>query len=217
MTADQVRQLQSMLNAVLKPSPNLTVDGVFGPRTRAALHRLQLARGTIPSADTHKLVSASAPASSPSEGHGDADRWMTIAEGELGQSEIAGTAANPRIIAYHATTSLAAQSDEVAWCSSFVNWVMKQAGYPGTGSAAAKSWKAWGKSCEPSYGAITVVRHHKAGADAATGSSSGYHVAFFLSKDAHHVALLGGNQHDMVKVSRFPLASYKIEALRWPG
>ena len=217
MTADQVRQLQSMLNTVLKPPPNLAVDGVFGPRTRAALHRLQDARNAIPSSDIHRMVCASAPVSSAAVGHADADRWMAIADGELGQAEIAGTAANARIIAYHATTSLAAKSDEVPWCSSFVNWVMKQAGCIGTGSAAAKSWKSWGKACEPRFGAITVVHHQKAGTDAATGSSSGYHVAFFVGKDAHHVSLLGGNQHDMVKVSRFPLARYPIEALRWPS
>lgn len=217
MTAVEIRKLQSMLNSVLKPSPRLAIDGVLGPRTRAALHQLQHARETIPSTAAHKLVSASAPPASPPQGHGDADRWMAIAEGELGQTEIAGPAANPRIITYHATTSLAAQSDEVAWCSSFVNWVMKQAGYSGTSSAAAKSWKGWGTGCEPRYGAITVVRHHQAGMDAATGSSSGYHVAFFLNRDAQHISLLGGNQHDMVKISKFPLGSYAIEAVRWPG
>jgi hypothetical protein len=70
--------------------------------------------------------------------------WMAIAMREQGQAEIKGPAANPRIIEYHAATTLRARSDETAWCSSFANWCMQQAGIPGTKSAAAISWMHWG-------------------------------------------------------------------------
>ncbi|TWT88875.1 ECF RNA polymerase sigma factor SigW [Pseudobythopirellula maris] len=43
-----VRQLQTLLNRVLKPSPNLAVDGDFGPLSEAALKRFQFARGLNP-------------------------------------------------------------------------------------------------------------------------------------------------------------------------
>ena len=67
--------------------------------------------------------------------------WIDIAKGEMHQAEIPGPMANPRIVEYHATTSLKATFDEVPWCSAFVNWVMEQAGIKGTGSAKARSWQ----------------------------------------------------------------------------
>jgi hypothetical protein len=44
-----------------------------------------------------------------------------IAKAELGTTEVPGTQNNPRILEYHATTTLKATTDEVPWCSSFVN------------------------------------------------------------------------------------------------
>ncbi|WP_224984859.1 TIGR02594 family protein [Geomonas agri] len=66
--------------------------------------------------------------------------WMGIARKEIGQKEVAGHRDNPRILSYHATTTLKATDDETPWCSSFVNWCLKQAGVKGTDSAAATSW-----------------------------------------------------------------------------
>jgi uncharacterized protein (TIGR02594 family) len=98
-----------------------------------------------------------------------------------------------------------------------VNWALRQAKVVGTGSAAAKSWLQWGSSLSSGrVGAITVIRKKKPGADHATGSTSGFHVGFFISSNATHVRLLGGNQSDSVKYSNFSLASYTIEGHRWP-
>lgn len=132
--------------------------------------------------------------------------WLDVARKEIGVREIPGTGANLRILAYHACTSLQASSDEVPWCSSFANWCFKQAGIVGTGSAAAASWLHWGSPAQPELGAVTVLH-----------SASGHHVGFFLSQDETHVRLLGGNQGDQVKESAFPLAHYRVVALRWPS
>ena len=43
-SGSQIRDLQNALNAALLPSPNLTVDGVFGNQTEAAVRRLQTER-----------------------------------------------------------------------------------------------------------------------------------------------------------------------------
>lgn len=218
MSKDQVKQLQAKLNGTLRPSPNLKVDGLFGPRTRTALETLERMQSRALGNSPGKLITAGAPpASQQTYDHGaEAPAWMAIAESELGQHEIAGSRHNPRILAYHATTSLAATTDEVAWCSSFVNWVMRQAGHVGTNSAAAASWINWGKSTDPRYGAITVIKKNGAGHDARTGSTSGFHVGFFLRSDGTHFELLGGNQSDSVKVSRFSHGGYTIRAYRWP-
>lgn len=79
------------------------------------------------------------------------------------------------IINYLQSTSLnrdLARNDATAWCSSFVNWCVKQAGYAGTDNALAESWLDWGERLvEPKYGAITIT----------TRSSNPvlYHVGFY--------------------------------------
>ncbi|KQW49672.1 MULTISPECIES: TIGR02594 family protein [unclassified Roseateles] len=73
-------------------------------------------------------------------------RHLAIARGELGTNEVRGGRDNARVVEYHQTTSLRARDDETAWCSSFVNWSMEQAGIRGTDSAAARSWLNWGNA-----------------------------------------------------------------------
>ena len=160
-----------------------------------------------------RRVQLASPA--PSAVAGDAP-WMKIASAEMGIHERTHDGTQ-RIIEYHSATSLHAHSDQVAWCSSFVNWCLKQVGIAGTNNAAAASWAHWGKQLdEPRYGAIIQLHHASRGHDGRTGSSSGNHVAFFLKSDGSHVELLGGNQSDSVKISRFSLATYHIAAIRWP-
>jgi uncharacterized protein (TIGR02594 family) len=121
---------------------------------------------------------------------------------------------NKRIIEYHSTTTLKATTDETAWCSSFVNWVMKEAGYRGTKSAAAKSWLDWGVTLDsPRVGAIIVVFSEKMKKRGFTG----FHVTFWLSASATHVKLLGGNQGNFVKESNYPLSEWEIKGYRWPS
>jgi uncharacterized protein (TIGR02594 family) len=143
--------------------------------------------------------------------------WVVIAEAEVGVSEKRG-GESPRILEYHASTSLKAREDEIPWCASFVNWCLREAGLKGTGSAAAISFAAWGdRLTTPREGCITVIRQRKKGQDQATGSSSGNHVAFFQKIQDGRIYLLGGNQGDQVKVSSFGLSSYDVIAYRWPS
>jgi len=218
---DAVRTLQRLLNAVVAPSPPLLEDGDYGAKTRravlAAQRLLRLeptgeADGALLAALEARLAPATASPVFPSEA-----TWMTVARGEIGQMERRG-GENPRIVAYHATTTLAAREDEVAWCSSFVNWVLEQAGYKGTSSAAASSWLRWGVELEvPHPGCVTVLKRKGRSRDAATGSTTGFHVAFFVDRTATHVRVLGGNQSNSVKYSSYPLARYDVRGYRWPA
>lgn len=131
--------------------------------------------------------------------------WMDIARKELGQSEINGSKHNPRIIEYHKATSLKSNSDEVAWCSSFVSWVLEKSGFKSTRSARAKSYLEYGKKLsEPREGCIVVFSR---------GKSSG-HVAFFVKKNLLTVTVLGGNQSNAVCYQDYP--RYRILGYRWP-
>jgi uncharacterized protein (TIGR02594 family) len=140
--------------------------------------------------------------------------WMAIAMQEVGQKEVEGRVDNPRILEYHAATTLKARSEETAWCSSFVNWCMQQAGIAGTKSAAAVSWMHWGKPSAARPGAITVIYNPKIAGSSLT--ASGYHVGFLLEEGASYYRLLGGNQQDEVKSWKFSKVSWRLIGYRWP-
>ncbi len=121
--------------------------------------------------------------------------WMKIAKGELGVKEIFGSKHNKRILEYHKVSG-GFSTDEVPWCASFVNWVMKQAGYTTVSAPArAKSWENFGKKITtPIYGSIGVKSR-----------KGGGHVAFIVGKseDGKYYYMLGGNQHDEVNITKY--------------
>jgi len=118
-------------------------------------------------------------------------RWMDIAEREKGVNELPGIANNLRVLEYLRSTKdlseLAISRDETAWCSAFVNWCLKAAGYEGTQSALARSWLDWGREiAEPIRGCIAVFSR-----------GAGYgHVGFYLSETENEIIVLGGNQQN---------------------
>ena len=134
-------------------------------------------------------------------------KWLDIAYGEIGVKEIQGEEDNPRILEYHSTCLLHATSDEISWCSAFVNWCILKAGMEPTRSAAARSWLTWGRPLAiPEPGAIAVFQR---------GSSSWQgHVGFFLAYEGRGIKILGGNQSDQVKISVYPTA--QLLGYRWP-
>ena len=135
--------------------------------------------------------------------------WMEIARGELGTAEVAGAKHNARILEYHATTTLRATTDEVAWCSSFVNWVMHHAGLAGTRLANARSWLDWGRTVdEPRHGSVVVFPR---GSDPKAG-----HVGFVVRTAGGRVLVLGGNQGNRVSeqwYSETGVLGYRLPAL----
>lgn len=134
--------------------------------------------------------------------------WMGIAFDELGQAEAAGPLHNPRIVEYHGATKMKAMTDEVAWCSAFVCWVMEKAQFVSTRSAAARSWINWGQKLERArYGCIVIL---KRGTHAWQG-----HVGFYLDQDATHIYVYGGNQGNRTSVRRYP--KDEVIAYRWPN
>jgi uncharacterized protein (TIGR02594 family) len=137
-------------------------------------------------------------------------RWLEIAFGELGQSEIPGGRDNPRVVSYLQMVALPSATllhDEIPWCSAFANYCMAKAGLRGTGSAAARSWTNWGRPLfSPRRGCVAVFRR-----DAGwTG-----HVGFFLDEEnGGSIRIIGGNQSDRVSIAKWPRS--KLIGFRWP-
>ena len=103
---------------------------------------------------------------------------------------------NPRIVWYHAFTSLRASNDEVPWCSSFMCAAAESTGFKSTRSAAAKSWLTYGEEGTGEPGDIAVFSR-----------GGGNHVAFIHSKYTKgdkNVLVLGGNQSNAVRSSKYP-------------
>lgn len=125
--------------------------------------------------------------------------WMQTVKAEIGQKEIAGKKANPKILEYFKASKFWGTDDsggQNAWCGSFVAWVMKENGHSPVKSAyRAKEWLNFGKKLKtPIYGAIGIKSR-----------KGGGHVAFVVGKsqDGEFLFMLGGNQGDQVKVSKY--------------
>ncbi|WP_224961214.1 NlpC/P60 family protein [Geomonas subterranea] len=207
----EVIQLQNLLNRHLPHFQVLKPDGIFGPRTEAAVRQFQSfagisVDGTVGIKTWRALDHGVTTTSDVSPVPFHDAIWLKIAAAEVGQREFPGSPANPRIIMYHGATSLRATSDEVAWCSAFVNWCLKQAGIAGTNSAAATSWLHWGQMTCPRPGAITVVRKN-------TGQN---HVSFYISETKDFYKLLGGNQAEQVRISNYYKSHWLAQGHRWP-
>ena len=212
----EVIHLQDLLNKNLQLRSCLKVDGIFGPLTLAAVRQYQASVGTTVDGIVGDMTWAALERGvRESDGFDELYRpplstnspWMTIADGEVGETEIKGPEHNPRILQYHSTTSLRATTDEIAWSSAFVNWCLKQVGITGTHSAAASSWLHWGTTSVPRVGAITVMRK-------VTGQ---HHVAFFVAETRNTYRLLGGNQGGQVRTSPLSKTLWTPLGYRWPS
>jgi uncharacterized protein (TIGR02594 family) len=125
---------------------------------------------------------------------------LTIATSQIGIKEINGEEDNPQILKYATDTGIGGISnDEIAWCSTFINWCAKEAGLPMSGKANARSWLAVGSGpLHPEPGDIVIFWRES------IHSWKG-HVGIFLgySDDATRVFCLGGNQSDAVNIADY--------------
>jgi uncharacterized protein (TIGR02594 family) len=139
--------------------------------------------------------SPAAPAAATSAAPAIHARVLEIARAELGVAEVPGVADNPRIVAYHATTSGGKEPDSVPWCSSFVNFCVEQVGLKGTDSKSARSWMTWGRAATGFFPGCIVVLER--------GAAPQGHVGFFVGTESGRLRLLSGNQGDRVSIASF--------------
>lgn len=133
-------------------------------------------------------------------------KWLTIGRGEIGEREVSGPKANPRIVEYFAAADSDVTSDETSWCSAFACWCLEKAGYASTNNLAARSWLRYGKKVTPKLGAIMVFKR-------GTSNWQG-HVGFYVGETATKYKILGGNQGNSVSIREIPKSSF-LDA-RWP-
>ena len=100
--------------------------------------------------------------------------------------------------------------DETSWCAAAMNYILKDCGIVGTGSAQAASFLKWGHSVSPRKGGIAVFL-----------SSGYYHVTIMLEEKTYelnsgpHYKCIGGNQSDAYQEG-WQRASDLVD-VRWPG
>ena len=140
--------------------------------------------------------------------------WMSIAKKYLGVKEIPGPPNHPTILRMLRSTNIGSPYNETEltpWCSASVNLIITEArdldsriDRP-TNSAAASSWRKWGRGIEyGQYGCIVVMTR-----------PGGNHVGFYYDEDWDDgVRIIGGNQGNMQCIRRFPWDV--ITDFRWP-
>ncbi len=128
------------------------------------------------------------------------EQLLKIAFNELGTEEIVGDIDNPEVLKYAKDTGIKGiTSDEIPWCSTFINWVAWKAGLEYSKKANARSWLNVGQKVSvPEPGDIVVFWRE-------SPQSWKGHVAIFLgiSIDKKRVYCLGGNQGNRVSVSAY--------------
>lgn len=136
--------------------------------------------------------------------------WMESAKELLGTKEVQGRGSNPEIVEWAKTiggfVAKYYTSDDIPWCGLFVAHCLSENGLKIPGNPlSALDYAKWGLGLNhPSYGAIMVFTRNGGG-----------HVGFYVGEDDEAYHILGGNQSDMVDVTR--VGKDRLHAVRWPA
>lgn len=139
---------------------------------------------------------------------------MTITAFDLGMRfvgtrEIGGVSSQPLIAAMLSLDSPIGISDEIPWCSAYMNFIAWLLRLPRSKSLAARSWLTVGTpihldQARPGFD-VVILNRANGPKDPNVLKAPG-HVGWFAGCDGNTVTLLGGNQSDSVSLSRFPVS-----------
>jgi uncharacterized protein (TIGR02594 family) len=180
-TIAAVKQFQS--------EQRLTIDGIVGPRTRAALFGNDTA---MPLADSAILP------------------WFEEAQHLMGTKEVRGSGSNREILDWAKDLEIHYPSDDIPWCGLFVahcvGTTLPQESLPAN-PLGARQWERFGDSTQPRVGAVMVFwrisPHDGRG-----------HVGFYVGEDDGAYQILGGNQSDNVSLTW--LSKSRFVSAHWP-
>lgn len=229
VTSAQVLRLQKRLNARLQPGQRLRENGQLGAGTLAALQRFQQQQGLRASGEaddaTWRALDPPAPARTPQASKVSIPAWMTpapawllSARATIGLFEDTRKGRHhPAILSQHATVAGGFRDDEKAWCSSFVNSMLRRNGIRGSNDPRSVSWLNWGEALpEPRLGAIVVLHRRLDLQGKRNAPWQGNHVAFYAGRKGNSLRLLGGNQLNQVSYSDYRLEQWEVLSYRWP-
>lgn len=135
--------------------------------------------------------------------------WMTTARSLIGTKEIPGREHNQKILKWaNAVGGWVAKyytNDEIPWCGLFVAYCLEEHNISlPKNPLLSLDYLKWGqKISKPSPGAIMIF-----------GRDGGGHVGFYVSEDQDSYHILGGNQSNMVNLTR--IAKNRLKGIRWP-
>jgi uncharacterized protein (TIGR02594 family) len=203
-----ILDLQMALKAAgFDPGP---LDGIPGPKTRAAIRGFQRHAGLevdgIAGPITQSRLFAPAAANVFA-----ALPWLAEANRLLGLQEAVGAADNPVILGWAAEAELDYDHDEIPWCGLFlahcIGAALPDEPLPAN-PLGARNWLKFGVEVAPQIGAVMVFWR------GSMQSWSG-HVALYWAEDEDHYHILGGNQSDAVSITK--IAKSRFLGARWPA
>ena len=130
-----------------------------------------------------------------------------LAQRFTGIKEVGGNVDNPQIMAMLKLDMNWPTEDEVPWCSAFANYICWLARLPRSKDLRARSWLNVGFGIPldaAERGDIVVIKRGKGEQPGPENTTAQGHVGFYAGRFGEFIEILGGNQSDTVKVSRYP-------------
>jgi uncharacterized protein (TIGR02594 family) len=130
-----------------------------------------------------------------------------LAQRFTGIKEVGGNVDNPQIMAMLKLDAKWPSADEVPWCSAFANYICWLARLPRTKDLRARSWLTIGVGIqldEAEPGDIVIIKRGKGEQPGPENTTAQGHVGFYAGRSDGLIEILGGNQSDTVKISRYP-------------
>jgi len=130
-----------------------------------------------------------------------------LAQRFIGSKEVGGQVDNPMIVSMLKLDNEWPQNDEVPWCSAFANYIAWLARLPRSKSLMARSWLTVGRGItldEAVPGDIIILQRGTGEQPGPEVLDAPGHVGFYAGRTGDLIEILGGNQGDQVKISRYP-------------
>lgn len=131
-----------------------------------------------------------------------------IAQRFTGIQEVGGSVDNPQILAMLKLDNDWPEGDEVPWCSAFVNYIAWLLRLPRSKNLRARSWLTVGRGVsmdEVEVGDIIILKRGSGVQPGPEVIEAPGHVGFYAGRTGDLIEVLGGNQSDTVKISRYPV------------
>ena len=129
-----------------------------------------------------------------------------IAQRFVGIQEVGGAVDNPMIMSMLKLDNAWPEDDEVPWCSAFANYVAWLLRLPRSKDLRARSWLTIGKGImldDAEVGDVIVIKRGKGSQPGPEVIDAPGHVGFYAGRFGELIEVLGGNQSDTVKISRY--------------